>query len=211
MMAQAVPVLFITHDDALWQHWAQLDAAQWTAVRGRTLADLKHWQEQVRMLVVLDAGLPGLPDWTDDAVWQPLLRGVRMVVTSTRPSDDEGKLALSHGASGYAHAYAPVEALSRVLTHVAAGDIWMGRTLVTRLLREIDSRLPSRNSMEWAAGLTQREIEVAQRAAMGDSNQVIADACGITERTVRAHLSAVFDKLGVSDRLMLALKVHGIQ
>lgn len=211
MTAQAVHVLLVTHDDLLWRHWEQLDAGRWTAVRGRTLDDLKRWQHQGRRLAVLDSGLPDLPGWGDSQTWQPLLKDVRLLVASTSPSDEEGKQALSLGASGYAHAYAPAEALGRILTHVSAGDIWMGRTLVTRLLREIDSRLSHRTSDDWANGLTQREVEVAQRAAMGDSNQAIADELGITERTVRAHLSAVFDKLGVADRLMLALKVHGIQ
>jgi len=211
MTAQAVQVLFVTHDDMLWQHWAQLDAVQWIAVRGRTLDDLKRWRDQGGTLAVLDAGMPGMLPLAAGDGWQVLLNDVRVLVASTRPSDEEGKQVLSFGASGYAHAYVPAEALGRILSHIAAGDIWMGRTLVTRLLREIDNRLPSQTSADWAKGLTQREMEVAQRAAMGDSNQAIADAFGITERTVRAHLSAVFDKLGVSDRLMLALRVHGIQ
>jgi DNA-binding NarL/FixJ family response regulator len=58
--------------------------------------------------------------------------------------------------------------------------------------------------------LTQREREIANLAANGASNQLIADNCGISERTVKAHLSAVFTKLNVSDRLQLALRVHGI-
>ena len=58
--------------------------------------------------------------------------------------------------------------------------------------------------------LTDREITVARYAASGQANAQIAEALGITERTVKAHLSAVFEKLGVSDRLQLALLVHGI-
>ena len=51
---------------------------------------------------------------------------------------------------------------------------------------------------------------MARYAASGQSNAQIADALGITERTVKAHLSAVFEKLEVTDRLQLALRVHGI-
>ncbi|MBN9401292.1 MAG: helix-turn-helix transcriptional regulator, partial [Burkholderiales bacterium] len=54
------------------------------------------------------------------------------------------------------------------------------------------------------------ERDVARYVALGHSNQSIADSLGITERTVRAHISAIFEKLGVTDRLMLALRVHGI-
>ena len=52
---------------------------------------------------------------------------------------------------------------------------------------------------------------MARLAAVGYSNAEIAQKLLITERTVRAHLSAVFDKLQVDDRLQLALKVHGIR
>ncbi|MNW12082.1 Transcriptional regulatory protein LiaR [compost metagenome] len=58
--------------------------------------------------------------------------------------------------------------------------------------------------------LTERETTVARYAASGQANAQIAEALGITERTVKAHLSAVFEKLKVSDRLQLALLVHGI-
>ena len=72
----------------------------------------------------------------------------------------------------------------------------------------MDDRTPEAN---WRSDrLTDRESEVTLQAAHGATNAEIADALGITERTVKAHLSAVFDKLGVSDRLQLALRVHGI-
>ena len=73
--------------------------------------------------------------------------------------------------------------------------------------------MPCSNEMErrWRQALTQREVEIATLAAHGASNLSIASQCGITERTVKAHLSAVFEKLNVTDRLQLALRVHGIQ
>src|SRR5690606_19299055 len=120
-----------------------------------------------------------------------------------------GKQVLAAGAIGYVHAYSPSQSLDTVLQTVAAGNVWMGPTLLARLLRDINQGMPPNGN--WDQGLTAREKEDAQRAAIGHSNQAIADALDITERTVRAHLSAVFEKLGVNDRLFLALKVHGIQ
>ena len=81
--------------------------------------------------------------------------------------------------------------------------------MLQRLLQDVGTRLPE-PGVQWADALSQREQEVARFAAMGDSNAEIADRLSISERTVRAHLSAIFEKLQVSDRLMLALKVHGI-
>ncbi len=207
MMNQVLPVLLITHDDALWQHWRQLDAAAWLPARGQSLQDLARWRDQGRKLVLLDAGLPHLPVW-DDSEWATHLRGLKLVVGSMRTNDEEGKQVLAAGAIGYVHAYSPSQSLGTVLQTVAAGNVWMGPTLLARLLRDINQHMPQQD--KWGEGLTAREKEVAQRAAIGHSNQAIADALNITERTVRAHLSAVFEKLGVTDRLLLALKVHGI-
>lgn len=203
----AVPVLMITHDDTLWRHWRDLDAQEWLPARGKTLADLDRWREQGRTLVVLDSSLPRLPDWAEPS-WEQRLKGLKVVVASTSPDDNEARQAVSAGASGYAHAYSPAAAWNRILRNVEAGDLWLGRSLLTRLLQEIDRRLPSGGA--WDQPLSAREKEVAWRAAIGDSNQDIAITLGISERTVRAHMSSIFDKLGVHDRLMLALKVHGI-
>lgn len=205
---QAASVLLITHDDNLWQHWRQLDQSLWLPARGHDLTDLERWRKQDRKLVLLDAGLPKLPAW-NDPVWVTHVRDLNVVVGTMRTSDEEGKQVLSSGASGYVHAYSPAKALSTVLETVKSGSVWLGPTLLARLLRDIDKKMPQQDG--WHTGLTIREKEVAQRAAIGHSNQAIADALEITERTVRAHLSAVFEKLGVSDRLLLALKVHGVQ
>lgn len=203
----AVSVLLLSHDDVLCRHWLGLDPVSWRPARGTALSDLRDWRAAGNTLAVLDAGLPGLPAWDDPAMAEAL-RGLDVVVASMRPDDEEGRRALAAGAKGYIHAYVPATALDTVLKTVHAGSVWLGPTLLARLLRQIDERLPRRE--EWHAGLTLREKEVAERVASGHSNQAIADALGISERTVRAHLSAAFEKLGVTDRLMLALKVHGV-
>src|SRR5699024_9196285 len=203
-------VLMLTHDHALWNTWQGLAAHQWLPARGQSLADLDRWRSQGRELVVLDMGVPGLPDWSD-AAWAEHLRDLKVIAATMAPDDTEGTHVISAGAAGYVHAYSPMPALDTVLKTVQGGSVWMGPTLLARLLRDLDQRLPQADPDDWAANLTAREKAVAQRAAIGHSNQAIADALGITKRTVRAHLSAVFEKLDVSDRLMLALKVHGIQ
>lgn len=202
------PVLLITHDDLLWQHWRELDAARWLPARGRTLADLERWREQRRTLVVLDADLPRLPHWKASS-WPALMSGLQVIVASANPNDDQGTLALGAGAQGYCHSYKPVRALAQVLEFVSSGETWMGRSLVRRLLQLVSER--GQPSSNWTQGLlTEREAAVAHRAAYGQANAEIGEALGITERTVKAHMSAVFEKLGVSDRLQLALLVHGV-
>ena len=204
----ALPVLMLTQDATLWQEWQQIAGPQWMPARGQSLADLQRWKQQGRTVVVLDAALPSLPESTA-ARWIELLKDLQVLVLSNRPSDKEGRNLLSRGACGYAHAQSSPEVLSRMLQSMAGGNIWLGRSLLQRLLRDVDARLPEQES-DWAEPLSAREQEVARYASLGDSNAEIAERMSISERTVRAHLSAVFEKLQVQDRLMLTLKVHGI-
>ena len=204
----ALPVLMLTQDATLWQEWQQIAGPQWMPARGQSLADLQRWKQQGRTVVVLDAALPSLPESTA-ARWIELLKDLQVLVLSNRPRDEEGRNLLSRGASGYAHAQSSPEVLSRMLQSMAGGNIWLGRSLLQRLLRDVDARLPEQES-DWAEPLSAREQEVARYASLGDSNAEIAERMSISERTVRAHLSAIFEKLQVQDRLMLTLKVHGI-
>lgn len=203
-----LPVLLLTQDATLWQGWQQIAGPQWMPARGQSLADMQRWKQQGRSLVVLDAALPQLPAHSD-ARWVELLQGLQVLVLSNRPGDEEGRQLLSRGACGYAHAQSSAQVLSQMLESMAGGNIWLGRSLMQRLLRDVGDRLPVADA-HWADALSAREQEVAKYASLGDSNAEIAQRMSISERTVRAHLSAVFEKLQVQDRLMLTLKVHGI-
>ena len=56
-----------------------------------------------------------------------------------------------------------------------------------------------------------RERQILRIAATGASNKEIADRLAITERTVKPHLTAIFEKLAVRDRLQLSLRVNGVR
>jgi DNA-binding NarL/FixJ family response regulator len=203
-----IPVLVITCDDQLWQHWCGLGIDRWLPARGRSLMDLRRWREQGRVLAVLDSLMPGLPS-LGDPVWESTLSGLDVVVVSSMPNDEQATQALRAGAHGYCHGYANLQALSQTLEVVSGGGIWMGRTLVARLLKLVGDRL--QGAQQWQVNnLTEREAAVARCAANGESNAEISKALGITERTVKARLSAAFEKMGVTDRLHLALVFHGI-
>ena len=155
--------------------------------------------------VIVDAGLVR---WESPS-WKKVCGQHFILIASLKPSDVEGQQMFVLGAKAYAHAYSSISQWHQIIKHVLEGNVWVGESLLSRLLSQISSRLLS--STAWQQGLTPREIDVAQRIALGHSNQLIAQDLAITERTVRAHVSSIFNKLGVSDRLALALKVHGIK
>lgn len=105
-----------------------------------------------------------------------------------------------------------VQELRRVLAAVDRGETWMRRALVPQLIARLGRRSAQRNpSIGRSSGhlpaMTARETEVAHLVAGGYSNKQIARRLAITERTVKFHLTALFRKLGVEDRVMLALHV----
>lgn len=131
----------------------------------------------------------------------------RIVILADVPEQGQALLALSQGAIGYCHAYSAPQVLAEVKAVVNHGGIWLGRDLLQKLITVSTGLVGNSTGQinEMMELLTQREREVAQEAAKGLSNKEIARTLDITERTVKAHLSAIFEKMAIKDRLQLAL------
>ncbi|RQO79576.1 response regulator transcription factor [Acidovorax sp. FJL06] len=156
---------------------------------------------------------------TEYSDWPELLRTVlaqapaaRVVVVSCVPDDREGLRAINEGARAYCHLFAIPEMLQEVALVVQHGGLWVGPTLVARLAAATWSLGALQASPQGQEGLLQllssRELEVAQAVARGLSNKEIAEKLFISERTVKAHLGATFEKLHVRDRVQLVLRLN---
>jgi DNA-binding NarL/FixJ family response regulator len=205
--------LLVTHDGGLLAHWQRaLGKAKPIAIS--QIDDFFHHRLTVPCVVWMDMSIPMRPNWDSDA-WNTFLRSdhIRIVATSSSPTDNEAMEALDAGCVAYCHAFADASTLKQVRDVVEAGQVWIGKDLMRRLLHGVNRLVPKPPTPDatWREDLTQREVEIALLAANGASNQAIATQCEISERTVKAHLSAVFVKLNITDRLQLALRVHGIQ
>ena len=142
----------------------------------------------------------------------PQLKQVPCVVLSDRPTDEEALVAFAAGARGYCNTHAAAQLLVQIAAVVLQGGLWIGESLMHRLV-SATSRLQAdiaatTERKAWSEGLTGRERQVANTLAGGASNKEIALALGITERTVKAHVGAIFEKLQVRDRLQLSLIVN---
>lgn len=106
------------------------------------------------------------------------------------------------------------EHIGRAAFALVQGEYWIRRSLLSRL---VDQHLLSKPESRPAPaqlcipmqGLTERETEIARLVGQGNNNKQIARMLEITERTVKSHLTEIFRKMGVSDRLSLALKISG--
>lgn len=144
-----------------------------------------------------------------------LARQGRTVVLADEPSDALTLEALSSGAAGCCNTHAAPEVLVQVATVVENGGLWVGQNLLQQLIGST-TRILSRRNPEPAPDalpdtLSEREKQVAHLVAAGSSNKEIANRLNIAERTVKAHMTAIFDKTGARDRLQLSLKVNGLK
>jgi len=144
------------------------------------------------------------------------LEALRELASSSSPAHtivltaaiDKSQLveALRLGARGVVLKDSAIEVLPEALHSVMAGQYWVARETVGGLieaLRSVES--PAEPRAEHQFDLTERELEIVEAVVAGFSNKDIANQFSISEHTVKHHLSSVFDKLGVSSRLELAL------
>lgn len=157
-------------------------------------------------LHVAQEGVTG-DDWVSDIA--EIAKQTPIVVLSNVPDNTQGMAVLGAGASGYCSALSLPSVLRQVAGVVLHGGLWVGPQLMRRFMQGLSAR---NHGPEPALNLlSQRERQVAEAASRGSTNKEIARTMGITERTVKAHLSAAFDKLGVRDRMQLSLLVNGVE
>jgi DNA-binding NarL/FixJ family response regulator len=211
-MKQLHHTLFVSHDQGLIAHWQTAFEETKPLVIGQ-MDEFFRYKSKSPCVVWLDVSLPMRPNW-DSASWTAVLQNdrFRVIAASSNPNDNDAMLALDAGCVAYCHAFSDSATLKQIRDVVDAGQVWIGKNLMQRLLHGVSQLVPKPATPDtgWREGLTVREVEIATLAANGATNQAIAMQCQISERTVKAHLSAVFVKLNITDRLQLALRVHGI-
>jgi DNA-binding NarL/FixJ family response regulator len=183
-------------------------------VKSSLMTDRLHvlWDEAELIepeIILLDLELLGLKHLSDVAKLNKLCTKTRVVIVSSAISQDMEWELLKVGVRGFCKHESNSDLLKQVVIAVQKGELWVRRAVTSRLLDEIGNT-SSKNKAYQAANdllnkLTDREYDIALHVASGESNKKIAQSCAITERTVKAHLSEVFQKLGIADRVNLAL------
>lgn len=113
--------------------------------------------------------------------------------------------ALKLGATGIVGASQRDEVLVRAIRQVAEGEVWLNQQLIARLVGNYSNGHANDGNNEREAQLTGRELEVIEAIACGLNNKDISRRLLISEATVRHHLSSIYSKLYVEDRLNLVI------
>lgn len=128
-----------------------------------------------------------------------------LVLTGLRDTEEHRRV-VQLGAVGLVRKEVAAEVLVKAIEKVNSGEVWLDRALTATVLHEMSQAGRVRQVDPEAvriATLSRRESEVISLIAEGLSNKLIAGRMSITETTVRHHLTSIFAKLGVSDRLEL--------
>jgi len=157
-------------------------------------------------VLLLDLQMPKLPGLEAMRAIMDRSPGVKIVLLTGVITTQQVIQALQIGARGIVLKDAAGEHLSTAILAVYAGDYWIGGRRVVNLVVALHDLMAQAMQPEKKSyNLTPREMEVVHCIVEGCSNRDVARQFGISEETVKRHLSNIFDKTGVSTRLELAL------
>lgn len=187
----------------------------WLVTFTELLARVPNTGNGIAVLDVTTAGYDG------DALLKQLKKlnpELKILLAGAKIPPAKELAALAAGAMGCCSPDLEFEQVRRILNIVEDGGVWISNAALPQLLQRLRSKtgavpmapmpVDAHDGDADLSELTHREREIARMVASGDSNKIIARKLNITDRTVKAHLTTVFQKLNVRDRLQLALYVN---
>jgi DNA-binding NarL/FixJ family response regulator len=161
-------------------------------------------------LVLLDLHMPGNHGLAGLAAVRAQHPGVAVVVVSANDDPRVVRRALDHGAAGYLPKSTGLDDLRGAIRAVLSLERW----LPPALRSAVDSAQSSPRDADLAArlaSLSPQQFRVLALVAEGLLNKQIADRLGVQERTVKAHLTAVFERLGVRNRTQASVVLRELE
>jgi DNA-binding NarL/FixJ family response regulator len=158
-------------------------------------------------LLLVELAMPRISGLEVLRALQPARATLRTMVLTGSVGKSDLLKAVQLGVCGVVLKDAPTEVLFEAILSVLAGRPWLDPRLVADLMEMVSAlpHLSNDTARRRPFGLTRRELEVLALVSGGYSNKEIACACSVSEETVKHHLTRMFDKVGASNRLELAL------
>ena len=162
-------------------------------------------------VVLMDIRMPEMDGITATAALRRLDAPPQVIVLTTFQADEQVLSALRVGASGFLLKDTPPAEILNAVRLVAAGDAMLSPSVTRTLLShfgDTEATERRRAAAQRLATLTDREREVALAVGSGASNAEVAASLFMSEATVKAHVSRLFSKLDVANRVQIAIVVH---
>jgi DNA-binding NarL/FixJ family response regulator len=157
-------------------------------------------------LILLDLAMPGVSGLSGLVTLRGIQAGVPVVIVSAHDDPETIRRALSLGASGFISKSSSMENIREAIGTVLAGGIWSPRDI--ELGVEADPEIS--DLIQRLQSLTPQQSRVLSMLAEGLLNKQIAYELGVSEATIKAHVSAVLQKLGVDSRTQAVIQLSKI-
>lgn len=211
-----MPSLLIADDHPLFRQALRQAAAE--ALPGSCIVEADSLEQALTALaadpeidlILLDLHMPGNHGLAGLAAIRSQFPAVGVMVVSANDDPSVVRRALDHGAAGYLPKRSDIALIGTAIETVLGGARWLPPGL-----RDAVARVASRASdLSLASGLsrlTAQQFRVLALVAEGLLNKQIADRLGIQERTVKAHLTAIFERLGVRNRTQAGVILRDLE
>jgi two-component system, NarL family, nitrate/nitrite response regulator NarL len=158
-------------------------------------------------VLLLDLAMPRVPGLEALRQLGSAVEAIKVILLTAAIEREQIVDALHHGVRGVVLKESATELLLKSIRCVMDGQFWVGRESVSDLVRIIRdlTAIPEQGTRKRSYNLTPRELDIISAIVDGYTNKDIAEKFSIAEQTVKHHLGNIFDKLGVSNRLELAL------
>ncbi|MEO6365761.1 MAG: response regulator transcription factor [Luteimonas sp.] len=211
-----MPTLLIADDHPLFR--AALKQAAADAVADLQVREAESLESLLAVLdgepgidlVLLDLHMPGNHGLAGLAAIRAQHPGIAVIVVSANDDPRVIRRALDHGAAGYLPKNSGLDELRDAIRRVLACEQWLPASLRATVTRAQSSSHDSELAAKLAS-LSPQQFRVLVLVAEGLLNKQIADRLDVQERTVKAHLSAIFDRLGVKNRTQAGVVLRELE
>ena len=206
------------------ENWQRVFDKRGDVLCVKSIRDLcAHQNPQEIGLIMLDLATPGNNGTASMKKIRRIFSHAKLLLGGIHFEPNTELSRIAAGAVGCLNAALPFNECEKIVDVVMQGGIWLSNASIPLLASKLQTLAEQKQPKEEAepvttqksptladsqlAKLTRRERQVAELVGNGANNKTIARELFITDRTVKAHLTSIYDKLNISDRLQLALHV----